>query len=455
MPQGAADILRLLLASKPLSAGFKMIRFAPIFTIFLVAVAGPAQACVDLAPADAASLSLTQALARVADCHPEVRAARAALAGAAADVLVAGQAPNPQLTVGAGSVGNALGSGSLWRKTFDHSVRLDQLFERAGKPLLRRSAAEASRSAARADLADARRRAISAVAHAHQDLWAAQGRRAQLEAAVGLSAESLRLLDQRVRAGDAPALDATRFRLDHARLQADLRQSVADSQDLQRQLALLIGAPGLAVQLQAQASDQPWMMPADTGATNVALEGRADVVAAMARVSATASLRDLAVAARTRDLNIGLQVDHWPTGPGNSSGTGNTVSVSVSVPLFVRHANEGEVARAEADLAAAQEALRKVRDNAATEWARAEGQARAADDRRRLVVEQLEPAAEKVAAGAELAYRRGASTALELLDARRSLRAVRLERINADAELAKALVDWRVAATPSDLRLNP
>ena len=96
-----------------------------------------------------------------------------------------------------------------------------------------------------------------------------------------------------------------------------------------------------------------------------------------------------------------------------------------------------------------------MRDNAAVELARAEGQARAAHDRRRLVVDQLEPAAEKVAAGAELAYRRGASTALELLDARRSLRAVRLERINADAELAKALVDWRVAAAPSDLSLNP
>ncbi len=453
LPQGDADTLRILLASRPLSARFKMIRFAPSLTIFLVALAGPAQACVDLAPADAAALSLTQALARVADCHPEVRAARAALAGAAADVLVAGQLPNPQLTVGAGSVGNALGSGSPWRKTFDHSVRLDQLFERAGKPLLRRSAAEASRSAARADLADTRRRAASAVAHAHQDLWAAQGRRAQLEAAAGLSAESLRLLDQRVRAGDAPALDATRFRLDDARLQADLRQSGADSQDMQRQLALLIGASGLAGQLQAQAADLS--LPIDAGASSVALEGRADVAAAMARVSATANLRDLAAAARTRDLNIGLQLDHWPTGPGNGSGTGNTVSVSLSVPLFMRHAYEGELARAEADLAAAQEALRRVRDNAAVELARAEGQARAAHDRRRLVVEQLEPAAEKVAAGAELAYRRGASTALELLDARRSLRAVRLERINADAELAKALVDWRVAAAPSDLSLNP
>ena len=258
-----------------------------------------------------------------------------------------------------------------------------------------------------------------------------------------------------MRAGDAPALDATRFRLDDARLQADLRQSGADSQELQRQLALLIGASAQADRLQAQAADLSMPVPVDAGATSVAVEGRADVAAARARLSAAAQLRDLAAAARTRDLSVGLQLDHWPTGPGNGSGTGNTVSVSLSLPLFVHHAYEGELARAEADLAVAQEALLRVRGNAAAELARAEGQARAAQDRRRLVVEQLEPAAERVAAGAELAYRRGASTALELLDARRSLRSVRLERVNADAELAKALVDWRVAAIPADLSLNP
>ncbi|OYV01897.1 MAG: transporter, partial [Burkholderiales bacterium PBB5] len=71
-------------------------------------------------------------------------------------------------------------------------------------------------------------------------------------------------------------------------------------------------------------------------------------------------------------------------------------------------------------------------------------------DRCRLVAEQLLPAAEQVAAGAELAYRRGASSALELLDARRSLRAVHLEQLTADADLAKALADRRAAAGEAD-----
>ena len=441
-------------------------------------LAGPALGCADLAGADAAALTLAQALARVADCHPDVRAARAALGGAAADVQVAGQRPNPQLTVGAGSVGSALGSGPPWRKTFDHSLRLDQLIERGNKPALRQAAAQALRGAAAADLADVTRRALSAVAHAHQDLWAAQGRRLQLAAAVGLSAESLRLLDLRVRAGDAPALDATRFTLDNARVQADLRQAEADVAEYQRQLALLIGLGGVggvggvggspgagsAVdQLHAMAEDPSPGPPGPPGLPGLpgaplppdAAERRADVAAALARLAAAALARDLAAAARTRDVGVGLQVDHWPTSAGNGSGTGNTVSLSLTVPLFLRHANDGELARAEADLAAAHESLRRVRDGATADLARAAARASAAADRRRLVLAQLEPAAEKVAAGAELAYRRGASTALDVLDARRSLRAVRIERITADADLVKALADWQAAALPLSASPTP
>ena len=436
----------------------------PVVLWWAAAQAVALPVCTDLSASAAATLSLDQALARVTDCHPEVRAARAALGAAAADVLVAGQAPNPQITLGAGSIGNSVGAGPLWRKTYDHSARIDQLIERGNKPALRRAAAEAARLAAGADLAEAGRRAASGVAHAHQDLWAAQGRLLQLQAAAALNSESLRLLDRRVKVGDAPALDATRFRLDDARLQADLRQAEADGQDLQRQLALLIGAAAVARQLQAQTvdlgPDRVARLPAlpalpDTAQAADTAERRPDVLAALARLRAAEQLRDLAAAGRTRDVSVGLQFDHWPTSPTNGSGTGNTVSLSVTVPLFIHHANEGELARAEADVSIAQDGLRRIRDTAAAGLARAAAQVRNAADRRHLVVEQLEPAAEKVAAGAELAYQRGASSALELLDARRSLRAVRIERVNADADLAKALADWQVAVMPVAPPLNP
>jgi cobalt-zinc-cadmium efflux system outer membrane protein len=119
----------------------------------------------------------------------------------------------------------------------------------------------------------------------------------------------------------------------------------------------------------------------------------------------------------------------------------------VSVPLMVNHAYEGEIARAEADVDSAAEALRRASTEAAGEAARAQSQWQGALARRRLVMEELLPAAERVAAGAELAFSRGASGVLEVLDARRALRAAQIERISAEAELAQAAAALQASAT--------
>lgn len=201
-----------------------------------------AQACAELDPDRAAALTLAAALDRVADCHPDVRAARAALAAAGADLQTAAQRPNPQLTLGAGSISRSIGSGPPWDRSIDQSVRVDQLVERGGKPALRRAQSEAARGAAQADLDEALRQARLAVLRAHQDLWALQARRAGLAASLALADESLQALQRRVDAGDAPALDATRFQLDLLRQRGELRQAEADEQAQQQALALAIGA---------------------------------------------------------------------------------------------------------------------------------------------------------------------------------------------------------------------
>jgi cobalt-zinc-cadmium efflux system outer membrane protein len=174
------------------------------------------------------------------------------------------------------------------------------------------------------------------------------------------------------------------------------------------------------------------------------------VVAAQARLQAAERARELARAQTTRDVSVGVQLDRYPVTPTNTSGTGNTVSLFASVPLLVNHAYQGEIARAEADVDTAAEALRRVRVEAADEATRAQAQWQGALARRRLVMEELLPAAERVAAGAELAFNRGASGVLEVLDARRALRAAQIERINAEAELAQAAAALQASATVFD-----
>ncbi|MGZ5067796.1 MAG: TolC family protein, partial [Usitatibacter sp.] len=51
---------------------------------------------------------------------------------------------------------------------------------------------------------------------------------------------------------------------------------------------------------------------------------------------------------------------------------------------------------------------------------------------------EVRPIAREVADSAEYAYRRGASGVLDLLDARRSVKAVELDELQARAEAAKA-----------------
>ncbi|MBC7703011.1 MAG: TolC family protein, partial [Rhodoferax sp.] len=180
-------------------------------------------------------------------------------------------------------------------------------------------------------------------------------------------------------------------------------------------------------------------------AESIATDRRPDVLAARPRLLAAELARDLARAQRVRDVGVGVQLDHWPVSASNASGTGNTVSVSVSLPLFVRHGLEGELARSEADVANARETLRRAQLTAQSELAQARSRWAAAAARWRLATDELAPAAERVAAGAELAYRRGATSLLDVLDARRSLRTARIERINAEADGAKAAAEMAAA----------
>jgi cobalt-zinc-cadmium efflux system outer membrane protein len=348
------------------------------------------------------------------------------------------------LGLGAANLGRNMGAGSLWNKAFDHQVRVDQLVERGGKPQLRVATAQAQREAARADLAETARQATLATLSGYHALAAALARREELSASAALYRESQQAFEKRVTSGDAARLDATRFELDALRVQADLVAAETELRTLRQQLALALGAPG-----QAQAL-QPRLAVPSTVPVPAAPEQIPGVVAAQARLQAAERARELARAQTTRDVSVGVQLDRYPVTPNNSSGTGNTVSLFVSVPLLVNHAYEGEIARAEADVDSAAEALRRARAEATDEAARAQAQWQGALARRRLVLEELLPAAERVAAGAELAFNRGASGVLEVLDARRALRAAQIERINAEAELAQAAAALQASATVFD-----
>jgi cobalt-zinc-cadmium efflux system outer membrane protein len=402
-------------------------------------IAGPLPEAATLTPDDCAArlplpLTLEAAERRVAPCNRDVRAALAAVEAASADVRVARQRPNPMLTVGASNVNPhaGLGGGTLRDKTLDSSVRLEQLIERGGKPALRERQAQAAFDAARADVEEQLRLQRLATRNAFFDMAAAQERVRLQRDFQAIANQSTQFSRQRVEAGDIARAEDNRIRLDAARAMNDLLQAEADARRARGELARAIGAEGVVDPIEVVST---WP---DTEGPAAAHGERPDVAAARRRVVAAEAAWGLARSLATRDVQLGVQADRWPVSETNFQGTGISYGITVSVPLQVRHANQGEAARSLADLTAARGTLQRLEAQAAAESRLARADLAAARLRRERAESGVAPLAREVAAAAEYAYRRGDTGVLDLLDARRSLKAVELDEVQARAEAAKA-----------------
>jgi len=380
----------------------------------------------------ARDLTLPQAEQMLVDRNRELQAARRAIESADAQSLIAGARPNPTLSLNSTSLGPNARS--------DTVLRLDQPFERGNKRELRLDAASGLQRAARNDSLDVLRQQIAALQGAYYDLKQAEERSQVLAETAQLFSGTLSAAQRRLKAGDLAPADVAKVQVDFERAQNDARSAQADRARAQIALAYLIGADQEAPELRAV---DPWPAPqrADAVAVEDAIEARPDVVAAKARVEAAEKLRDLARAQRTRDVTVGAQYEVIQGGDPGSK----TVGFGVAVPLFTGYDFSGDIQKAEVDRYAAMDALAKARAVALGELRRAAGDLNASADRLERFDASLLGAATRSADASEFAFSRGAISVLEVLDARRTLRAVRLEALAARNDHAKALAAWRAA----------
>jgi len=384
--------------------------------------------CVHAAARD---LTLADAESLLMENNRELQAARRAVESAEAQKLIAGARPNATLSINS----TAIASGSKADTVF----RIDQPFERGNKRELRLDAAAGLQRAALSDSLDVQRQQLAAVRGAYFDLKLAQERSQVLAETAQLFAGTLSAAQRRLRAGDLAPADVAKVQVDYERSQNDARVAQADFARAQLALAYLIGAERDAPELRAT---DAWPMPvhADMVAVEQAIEARPDVVAARQRVEATEKLRDLARAQRTRDITVGAQYEYYPNNvPANSVGFG------VAVPLFTGYDFSGDIQKAEVDRYAAIDTLARARAVALNDLRRAAEDLNAAADRLERFEASLVGAANQSAQASEFAFSRGAISVLEVLDARRTLRAVRLDALAARNDHARALAAWRAA----------
>lgn len=399
-------------------------------------------------------LSVQQAQSLSVERHSDLRIARAVLASARANVQAAGAPPNPVLSLSTSSIGvtGNTGGGPLWRRQIDSVIGVSQLIERGGKRELRQENAEYQVRAAGADLDDVRRQLRLAVAQAYVDLHAAQDRVAVTREAARLMDEMLGAARVRREAGDIAGADLERVRVDALRGRNELVAAEGELTRARHALAWLLDRSEQAEGLQAV---DAW--PAVSEATMAAvprldeiIDRRADVQAAAARIDAADTATRLAESLRTRDLTVGAQLEHFPQPGQPSNPNGNSIGVSVQIPLFTRYYYQGEIGASLAELDAARARYAQVRALAEIEIRTALAAVQSAAERVRRNRDELLVAADKAANAAEFAYRNGAVGVMDVLDARRTLRATRLDALSAQADFSKALASWQAATEITD-----
>lgn len=382
------------------------------------------------------ALTFAQAEALLLARNREIQAAQRMVEGLRADGISAAQRPNPTLSLGVTSINlDRRNSGRYWDKPLDNVIRLDQTIEGGDKRDLRIKAAESAIHAGQEDARDIVRQQRLALASSYYGLFQAQEKADIYRQSAELYGKSIRASELRLKAGDISPTDLSRLQVEAYRAENDARQAQADLEKARQALAYLIGAERKDAPIRASG---PWPEAESSAHPDIEalLAQRPDILAAMARVEAANARRAQARALLKRDISVGMQYEHYP--PDAS----NTVGVGVSFPLFANYQFQGEIQRAESDYGAALEALEQVRAQAVTEIRSTRSDLEAAADRLRRYRSDLLEKAGKSAAAAEFAYSRGALSLLDLLDARRTLKAVQLEAVSASYDYARALAAW-------------
>lgn len=378
----------------------------------------------------AQSLPLTEsdALSRLSPDSPRVRAIRAAVDVARADVLAAGRWPNPRLTFDRESVAGV--TENMWM--------IAQPLPISGRRGLEQQAASALVDAASSRSDDALRRARVDLRLAFAQLVTAQIRERDLTAAHDRLHGLAETLEKREAAGDAAGFDRLRAEREVLDIDADREAAAIDRARAQASLAAFFAEPidGARIEAITRAAP-PAAIPQLDALVERAASTRGELIALRKEIDSAR----LGIEAADRrwipepEIVGGTKSSNFAGGD-----TGGVFAVNATLPLF-------DHGRAERGLATARESQAKARADAFLVVLRNEiAGLRAAVLARRETAERYRKAAVNNAGEIEriarVSYDAGERGILELLDA---------YRIGSSARIRQALLDLAVREAELEL----
>ncbi len=423
--------------------------------LFSGPVLGALQAEIETAPAVtevnplSPALSLAEARRRALLRNWDFLAAASDLDQATAEEIVAREIQNPNASLLSsrlpidGSTAATPRGNTLFERSYDTVLAVNQLLELHGKRALKRSSAAAGTAAARARFADARRVLDNAVLKAYVAA-ALDEENARLTARTAASLrESAKIAARRLAAGDISAADEAEIEVAADRFALDAEASAAAAASARIALDVLLGEP--SPRGDWYAADHLGDLAAQAGDLDVeaalrAAPARPDLAAAEADLSRAELDLALERARRLPDPTLTLQYEHQPPDQANTVGLG----IAIDLPVWNRHT--GEIALAAVSRERAARERERLRAKIAAEQATARASFKSALGRWRSFRQTIAPKAEKVRQTVVYAYQNGGASLLELLEAERSANDVATASAQAAADAVSAAADLAAAA---------
>jgi cobalt-zinc-cadmium efflux system outer membrane protein len=379
------------------------------------------------ARAQSPALTESEAMARLSADSPRVRAIRAAIEVARADVLAAGRYLNPRITVDREAV-----SGNT-----EYLTRVGQILPVTGYRGLQLQAASLMVEAVTSRADEEIRRARADLRLAFAQLIAAQTRERELAAARDRLQGVADVLAKREAAGDAAGFDRLRAEREVLDLEADRATSAAERTRAQAALAGFFMGP-LDPSTLVAAPSAPVMdtLPAIEALVERAEANRGELTALRketesAQVAGRAAERrwipEPELVAGTKSSSIG------------GGDVGSVFGVQATIPLFDRGQPERALAQARASRAQARiEAFRQLLRAEVAGWRVAVIERRETAARYRTAALDSADRIERIA---QVSYEAGERGILELLDAYRTRSTARVRQALLDAAVREAEIE--------------
>jgi outer membrane protein, heavy metal efflux system len=395
--------------------------------------------------AGAQSLNLTEsdALARLSTDGPRVRAARAGIDIARADVLAAARRPNPRVAWDRQSVAGVT----------EHYVSVAQVLPITGRRALDVQAATAlvSASASRAD--DEVRRLRADLRLAFAELVAAQTRERELIAARDRLRELAQVLATRENEGDAAGFDRLRAERDVLDVESDLVVAATERIRAQATLASFFGDGTESSQIVAVGQPASTSAVPALGALLEQAEGsRGELIAYRHEIESANFAGRAAERIRVPEPELFLGTKSSTAAGEGVGGTltigessiGPVIGVHATIPLFDRARPERALAAARAAQAESRAAsFRAVLRGEVAALREALLQRRAAAERYRGEAVERAVEIERIA---QVSYDAGERGILELLDAYRTGASARIRQAALDLAVRQTEVELEFAA---------